>query len=145
MNWSYMAVQRLKAYESRREAIKNIPEEIALLTQRFQSIRAAVTDGTPVQESGNRREEMLVYNIAKREELKINLEIARREVRLTEKGLAALSDEERRILELFYITRGKKSVERLCEELFVSKTELYRRKDEALRKFTMCSYGVVEL
>lgn len=145
MNWSYMAVQRLKAYESRREAIKNIPEEIALLTQRFQSIRAAVTDGTPVQESGNRREEMLVYNIAKREELKINLEIVWREVRLTEKGLAALSDEERRILELFYITRGKKSVERLCEELFVSKTELYRRKDEALRKFTMCSYGVVEL
>ena len=48
-------------------------------------------------------------------------------------------------MELFYITRGKKSVERLCEELFVSKTELYRRKDEALRKFTMCSYGVVEL
>lgn len=145
MNWNYMAVQRLKAYESRREAIKNIPEEIALLTQRFQSIRAAATDGTPVQESGNRREEMLVYNIAKREELKINFEIVRREVCLTEKGLAALSDEERRILELFYITRGKKSVERLCEELFVSKTELYRRKDEALRKFTMCSYGVVEL
>lgn len=145
MNWAVLSVQRLKDYEKRKYALANIPEQIRSLEEQFVSIRAASTDATPVRDSSNRREDMLVYNIAKREELKHNLSIARREVKLTEKGLDALTEEEQRILELFFIRRPDNHIEKLCDELFTSKTELYRRKDEALKNFTIAVYGIVEL
>lgn len=145
MDWSYVAVQRLRDYESRKEALTNIREKMKMLEEQFTSIRSATTDETPVQGSGNRREDMLIANISKREELQVNYSLAKREVMLTEKGLSVLTDEEREILERFFINKERDHIERLCEELFISKTELYRRKDKALRKFTIASYGIVEL
>jgi hypothetical protein len=145
MDWSYIAVQRLKDYESRKEALTNIREKIKILEEQFTSIRSATTDETPVQGSGSRREDMLIANITKREELAVNYTLAKREVALTERGLAVLSDEEKLILERFFINKERDHIERLCEELYISKTELYRRKDRAIRKFTIASYGIVEL
>ena len=97
MKWESVAIDRLRDYEKRKLAVENIPEQMAILEDKFISIRAATTDGTPVQDSNNRREEMLIYNIARREELKQNYKLAVREVALTEKGLAALTSEERQI------------------------------------------------
>ena len=146
MKWTTIAEQRLRDYEKRREALVNIPEQINMLEEQFTAIRSATSDATPVQGgSDNRREEMLINNIEKREELKFNLKIAKREVALTEKGLKVLNDEERRIMELFYISKSRNNVERICEELLVSRAEFYRRKDEALRKFTIAVYGIVDL
>ena len=146
LNWSTFAVQRLRDYEDRKTATENIREQIKNLEEKFTSIRAATTDGIPVQGGNeNRREEMLIHNISTREELKNNLDIITREIAITEKGLAALTDEEKHILTRFFILRGKGYVERLCDELYVSKTRLYQKKDAALKKFTMACYGVVEL
>ena len=146
MKWSKLSEQRLRDYENRKEALSNIPIQIKTLEEEFTGIRSATTDATPVQGgSDNRREEMLVNNIERRKELEFNYGIVRREVFLTEKGLKALTEEEQRILELFYIVKSRKSVERICEELLVSRAEFYRRKNEALRKFTMAVYGVVDL
>lgn len=146
MKWYKQSEQRLRDYEGRKEALVNIPIQIKTLEDQYTSIRSATTDATPVQGgSDNRREEMLVSNIAEREELKLNYGIVKREVFLTEKGLKALTEEEQRILEKFYIVKSRQSVERICEELLVSRAEFYRRKDEALRKFTIAVYGVVDL
>ena len=68
-----------------------------------------------------------------------------REIELTEKGLQALTEREKTILTEFYIKNSKGYVEKLCDDLYVSKTELYRQKDTALKKFTMAMYGIVEL
>lgn len=146
MKWYKQSEQRLRDYEGRKEALVNIPIQIKTLEDQYTSIRSATTDATPVQGgSDNRREEMLVSNIAERDELNFNLKIVKREVFLTEKGLKALTEEEQKILEKFYIVKSRQSVERICEELLVSRAEFYRRKDEALRKFTIAVYGVVDL
>lgn len=146
VNWCVFSIQRLRDYENRKAAIENLTEQIKLLEEKFKAIRSATTDGTPVQGGNdNKREEMLIHNIATREELQKNLDITIQEVELIEKGLAALTEDEKRILERFYINRSKGYVERLCDELFISKTELYRQKEEALKKFTMVCYGIVEL
>lgn len=145
-NWCVFSIQRLKDYENRKAAVDTLTEQIKLLEDKFTAIRSATTDGTAVKGGNeNRREEMLIHNIATREELENNLKITRHEIAITEKGLAALNEDETRILTRFYINRSKGYVERLCDELFVSKTELYRQKDEALKKFTMVCYGIVEL
>ena len=146
LNWCIFAIQRLRDYEDRKRAIDNLAEKINSLEDKFTAIRAATTDSTPVQGGNeNRREQILIHNIATREELKNNLEIIKQEIDITEKGLDVLTETERLILTRFYINRSKGYVERLCDELFISKTELYRQKDEALKRFTMVCYGIVEL
>lgn len=146
MDWKIAAVQRLKDYEARKQAVYLLGEQIKTLELQFTSIRSATTDGTPVSGGGgNRREDSMLSNIATRTELEANREIARREVEITEKGLSALSAEERKILEGFYIKRQYSHVSRLCEALNVEKSEVYRRKDAALDKFTIACYGVVRI
>lgn len=146
VNWCVFSIQRLRDYRSKLEAVDSLTEQIKALEDKYTAIRSATTDSTPVQGGNeNRREEMLIHNIATREELKNNLKIIEHEIATTEKGLAALTEEETKILTRFYINSQKGYVERLCDELFVSKTELYRRKESALKKFTMVCYGVVEL
>lgn len=146
LNWSVFAVQRLRDLEDRKTAVENITEQIKALEQRFTSIRSATTDGTPVQGGNeNKREEMLIHNISTREELKNNLDIITREIEVTEKALDTLTEEEKLILTRFFILRQKGYVERLCDELYISKTGLYNKKEAALKKFTLACYGIVEL
>lgn len=145
MNWAVIAIQRLRDYENRKQSLANIPMQIKTLEMQCEALRSATTDGTPVRGGTNMREDMLVSNIAKREELKNNYRIAKREVELTEKGLSALTDDERKILELFYINRPRDYIERLCEELCVERSRVYTLKDNALHKFTVVVYGVVEI
>lgn len=146
LNWCIYSIQRLRDYEDRKIAVDSLTEQINSLEDKFTAIRAATTDSTPVQGGNeNRREQMLIHNISTREELKNNLDIIKREIEITEKGLAVLTETERLILTRFYINRSKGYIERLCDELFISKTELYRQKDEALKRFTMVCYGIVEL
>ena len=145
MNWQSFAVQKLKNYEARKAAAESIPDRIKALELEATAIKAGAGDGMPKAHGDNKTEEQLIGNIAKREELAVNLEIARREIELTEKGLAVLDDEEKRVLYVFFINRPYRHIETLCEELHVEKTKLYGLKDEALKKFTLACYGVVEL
>jgi hypothetical protein len=146
MNWQKISIERLREYEARKQAVESIPEQIKTLELNFTSIRASRTDGTPTRDGfGNKREEALVNNIAMRDELKTNLEIAKREVETTEKGLARLTDEQRKVLYRFYISRSHGHIEALCEELCLEKSRVYKIKDEALKQFTMSCYGVVEV
>jgi hypothetical protein len=145
-NWCTFSIERLRDYENKKAAVVSLTEQIKILEDKYKSIRSATTDSTPVQGgNGNRREEMLINNISTREELKNNLKITKHEITITERGFEALDDTEKKILTRFYINRSKGYVERLCDELFISKTELYRQKDEALKKFTSACYGIIEL
>lgn len=146
MDWKPVAIQRLKDYEVRKKAVRLIAEQLETLEMQFTSIRGAKTDGEPVSGGdGNRREDMLLSNIVLRDELEANKKIALREINLTEKGLAALSAEEKRILEVFYISKPYDHVGLLCEEFNIEKSEVYRRKTAALDKFTIACYGVVKI
>ena len=146
MNWQKISIQRLRDYESRRKALTLIPEQLETLELNYTAIRSATTDGTPTKDSNsNRREDALISNITMRDELKNNLSIATREIELTEKGLDALSPEQRKILYYFFVNRPYRHIEYLCEEMHVEKTKLYLMKDEALKKFTLACYGVIEV
>lgn len=144
MEYYGFAIQRLKDYDMRKQALINIPEQIKTLEMQFYSIKSGEIDGMP-KGSGSKSDDMLIYNIAKRDELAFNLAIAEREVELTERGLEALTDEEKTVLEYFYVQRPYNHISKLMDKLHVSKSELFRRKDLALRKFTMSLYGLIEV
>lgn len=145
MNWKKESIQRLNDYEARKLSLDNIREDRKACELSMTTIRAARTDGEPVKEGGNKREDALINNIMKRDELANNLEIAEREVAIVEAALNTLTQDERRILYLFYINRPRGHVEQLSDELCVERSRVYELKDIALKKFTLACYGVVEI
>ena len=144
MNWKREAIDKLKNYEAHREALENIPQEIKRLESAYAGIGSATTDGTPVSGGGNTREDSMLSNIVHRDELKRRLREARLWVAQVDKALAVLDDEERLVLDRFYIHRAKGNVGELCERLNVEQATVYRKRDSALRRFTIALYGVTE-
>ena len=144
MNWKREAIDKLKNYEAHREALENIPKEIKRLESAYAGIRSATTDGTPVSGGGNTREDSMLSNIVHRDELKRRLKEARLWVAQVDKALAVLDDEERLVLDRFYIHRAKGNVGELCERLNVEQATVYRKRDSALRRLTIALYGVTE-
>ena len=145
MNWKFEAIEKLKEYTARKNALESIPEEIKRLEEDAQRIRAASTDATPVQGGGSTREDMLLSNIVLREELQRRLSDALRWVEIVDGGLAVLTDEDRLVLDRFYIHPMRGNVDRLRGELgFEDERSVYKRKDKALRRFTLSLYGTCE-
>lgn len=144
MRWDLEAIAKLRDYAARKSALDNLPAEIARLEQDYGRIRSATTDGTPVSGGGNAREDMLLSNICLREELKMQLTDTQKWIAVMDNALAALTDEERVVLERFYINPHKGSVNRLCEELNMELAGVYKRKGKALRRLTITLYGCVE-
>lgn len=144
MNWKFEAVEKLRQYEAKKQSLKSIPEEIKRLESAMRSIRSASADGTPVSGGGSGREDMLLSNIVHREELERSLEQARKWVALVEAGMEILTQEERLILDRFYIHSEKGAADRLAGDLCLDVKTVYKRKDAALRHFTISLYGGVE-
>lgn len=144
MNWKREAADKLKNYAAHQEALGNIPKEIKRLESAYAGIRSATTDGTPVSGGGSTREDSMLSNIVHRDELKRRMKEARLWVSTVDKALAVLSDEERQVLDKFYIHQSKGAVDDLCGQLNIEKATVYRRRDNALRRFTIALYGVTE-
>lgn len=141
MNWKTEAKEKLRRYDAMRLATINIPMEIQRLEIDAQSIRSARTDATPVSGGGNRREEAMMNNILHRQELAWTLQQAQMWLQTTDRALTALTPEEKQILHRLYIYPEKGNLERLCKELGVEASSIYRRRDKALEHFTLAFYG----
>ena len=131
MNWKFEAVEKLRQYEAKKQSLKSIPEEVKRLESAMRSIRSATADGTPVAGGGSGREDR-------------SLEQAQKWVALVEAGLEILSQDERLILERFYIRPEKGAADRLAGDLNLDVKTVYKRKDAALRHFTVSLYGGIE-
>lgn len=144
MNWKNEAADKLRQYEAKKNALESIPREIEQLKASRYAVRSASSDAMPVRGGGNGREDMLLSSIVKEEELERALQTARIDVELTVAGLECLSDEERMILDRFYIHPLKGAADSLANELNLDTKTVYKRKDAALRRFTISLYGVTE-
>ncbi|MCC8181538.1 MAG: hypothetical protein LIO45_00940 [Clostridiales bacterium] len=144
MDWKREAEDKLRSYGARKASVGQTAEQIRLLEMQACSIRSSTADGTPVQGGGNGREDALISNLAQREELARARENTLRWLALVDGALGDLTDEERLILERFYIHRQRGAAERLMEELNIEKSHVYRKKDAALRRFTLLLYGWTE-
>lgn len=145
MDWKQEAADKLLQYEARRQAVGNIQEEIMRLELDYSGLRAAALDADKVQKSkDNGREDMMLTNIVRRNELKKQLESCRAWVALVDRALQTLDKDDTIVLDAFYIHRHKNACELVCEKLDREKAQVYRRRDRALRRFTIALYGGME-
>ena len=144
MNRKREAADKLRNYEAMKLAPANIQQEIKRLEVEYSGIRSAVTDGTPVSGGTSTREDHLLSNIVHRDELKRRLRETRLWLSQVDKALSVLSEEETQVLDRFYIHGAKGAVRDLCDLLNVEQATVYRKRDDALRHFTIALYGAVE-
>lgn len=144
MNWKLEAEEKLRRYPAMRQAIRSIPEEIKRLEEQANTIRAARTDTVSSHGGVSRGEDRLLNNMAERQELEWALENADRWLKNTDRALKTLSREERTVLSRMLIYPEEGAAQRLCMDLGVESSSIYRRRDNALRKFTLALYGSLE-
>ena len=144
MKWKHEAMERLRRYDSMRSALMNLPGEISRLKEEARKIRRISTEKTYVRGGENRHDDELLNNIASRQELEWSLKQVKLWLANTERGLLALSQEERLILQRFYLYPEQGALERLCGELGVEQSSIYRKRDQALERFTVAMYGFAE-
>ena len=143
--WKYRAIDKLKDYTAQKASLENIPEEISRLESEAYSIKSATADGTPVKGGGSGREDRLLSNIARRGELDLMLDRAKKSVSIVERALNVLNQEERHILDVMYIYREKGYVSRLTDEYnLAEESSLYKKANKALIHFTIAMYGSTE-
>lgn len=144
MDWKKEAIDKLRQYTAKKQCVKSIPEEIKRLESEMANIRSATGDGTPMLGGGSRREDMLLNNIVHREELERTLEQAKIWVELVDAGMEILNQTERQVLDRFFVHPEIGAADRLAGELGLDVKTVYRRRDSALRRFTISLYGAVE-
>ncbi len=144
MNWKNEAMEKLRRYDVMRQALRNIPEEIDRLKAEATVLRGALADTPHVRGSGGRREDAHINNIVKRQELERTLRQVKQWLSVADRGLLALDADERLILQHLYLYPQKGAIERLCSELGMEQSSVYRKRDQALHRFTAAIYGFLE-
>lgn len=144
MIWKDAAMEKLRRYGTMRQALSNIPEEINRLKEEIRAIRGANPEKISVRGGGNRREDALIDNLAQRQELEWTLKRVKHWLFVADRGLAALLPDEKLILQRLYLHPEKGALERLCSELGVEQSTVYRKRDQALQRFTVALYGFAE-
>lgn len=119
MDWKAEAKQRLKSYESWKLALQTIPDELKRLQWEPETL------------------EQLVLS----QNLQRNLQQAQMCVFCVDRALQRLTPEQRQLLQGFYIHPKWGIANKLLMELGISKSTLYRKKDEALKCFAQAFYG----
>lgn len=137
-----MAVNDLQTLKAKKVALINIPARIAELEARVTSIRSATADGTPVRGGGSGRENMLLNNIAERDNLKAELEQTRKDVEKIDRALSVLTDIERRILQVRFIDREVGAISKLSYELNLDERTVRNRQADALKQFSIAMRGI---
>lgn len=140
MNWKNEAIDRLKDYTARKNALGCLEEEIRRLEVRAEGLKSGLTEEQRVKSSGY-QQDALLSNLVGRQELERQRRWAELWVSAVDHAMECLSEEERLVLKRLFVEPGKGNVDRLCEELMVEKATVYRRRDEALRHFTIAMYG----
>lgn len=144
MDWKRVAKEDLRELPYLEHCIESHKAQLAALEADYVSIKANVTSRSPVQGGASKMEDGMIANIMRRDRLNLNYDAAKKRYDLIVAALELLTDEQRMILDRFYVHRQRNHIDRLCDELNIERSEIYRRQDAALRAFTVAMYGITE-
>lgn len=143
MIWQEFAIDELKKHLSRQVARLNLEDRIGELNAQAVSL-GGNSNSVPTSGDHSKIEDKWLNIVVQRDKLKENLKDVEQALIRVDRGLQALDERERKILNGFYIHRTAGYIDRLCDELHYEKSMIYRIKDEALYKFTIAMYGKVD-
>lgn len=141
MNWKSEAIDRLGRYNAMAQSLEIIPEELTRLKQDAVALQSCRADKIRTSHSPGANEDRLIANFIQRDELSHSYKNAKMWMNSTNKALSILTQEEHMILQRMYISPERGVVQHLCDELGIEQSSVYRKRDQALYRFTMALYG----
>lgn len=145
MDYIIAAVADLREYKAQLTSIQNLRDAIAECQTGIDQLHSTQYDKTPVMGGESGYEERILTNMDKIKRLNGNLSIARSKVARVDRGMAALDDEERIVLERMYVNQEREAIRRLCEDLNCEIAQIYRIRRRALNRFTRAMYGILDI
>lgn len=133
MDWRREAEFRLRSHEARLQAIKGVSTELDILAkgglcgQCSACTKDAHLNTSTLTDELTRAQGLLSFYVDR-----------------TETALSFLDADELRVLDAFYIHPIKGAAEVLMQEWNCDIKSLYRRRDHALRQFTLAMFGMLE-
>lgn len=144
MNWQNEAINDLRNLNIRKTAITNLKSRLRDLEDDITSLRG-ISNSTPVKGGTSKAEDAYINNIIMRDRLKKNLKVVARLVEMTESGLSCLDERQLAVLDGLFIQEGYNRVDAVCNSLNIEQAQLYRIRKEALYRFTLGMYGIIDL
>jgi len=144
MNWKNIIVDELRNHDRRKQSLHSMSERIEAINCQKLAVKGSSISPAPKAGGASQYEARLINLISEQERLKLNMRATEMLVNVLDKSLDALDENERRIIDLFYIHPQTRHVERLMQELGYEQSQIYRKKDEALHKITVSMYGMAD-
>ena len=133
MDYRPKAVDMLEHIAERRTAMSLCKDRIAELDGRMGKIKGTLKTADPVKGTGeNSMEDMWLCLIAEKADEERRLRIVCKSVREFNKAWSALTEDEKNVLNEFYIIGGKSAVDRLVQQYKCDPKTVYRKRDDAL-------------
>ncbi len=136
MDWRLCAEDDLRRYKQMKIGLLNSKDRLRLVSESVRSPK------TSLGRKSKRAESEVINAVVEMERLAANINSAERLINIIERGLDSLSDEERRLLEKFYMSSSPSKMRHLSEEFGYEPRTLYRKRDRALTNFTIAMYGL---
>lgn len=131
------AIDDLKKLAYLRTARETLPQRIRIIDSELSLLRSSMKDSDPVKSSGGNSDDRAAQLVCNKMHLERRLAIVGAEISAIEQCLAALSAQEQRVLEVFFVEDARYAAEALADELHMDRATVYRIKEAALRKYEM--------
>lgn len=138
MDWKICAAEDLRRYRHMKLGLKGTKERLRTIRLSARSLRNSL------HRTYLKTDTEYVNMIVESERLNANIKLCQNLIALIERGLASLTDEERAVLEEFYMTPGSPNIIELKVRFGYETRSIYRLRDTALEKFTLAMYGISE-
>lgn len=139
MDYVKEAEEYLKSYPELKESLDNIRLELEHIENQLIGVKAISYDGMPGGSISN-ADDKLVNILFRKQKAEQALEETQGEVKLIENILDQLSEEDRKVLQAFYIEglRG----EALEKRLQICERQVYNLRHPIIRKFAKLKFGI---
>lgn len=134
-------IEDLRSLERNRFAVEQLKAELKTLDARFTALKATDYDKIPGSAGGNIQEDKMLTAIAKKDELEHDLNATALHVEDMERLLTVLEDDELTVVQKMFIQRQRGAAQKLGDELHLEKSQIYRIRDQALKKLAQARYG----
>ncbi len=144
MDYRNYAVDLLKRKTQLEAAYESLGFEIEMLENQKYSVSSATVSAAPVTGGGgNHFENKLVNLIVLIDDARFRRKIVERELKMIKTGFSALTDYQRELLELHYVSAVPSPTVAAMEKFYKERSQIYDDKKKALEAFTRAVYGVV--
>ena len=123
-------------------AMQSLQEQISFLEQEMTSCRTTSYDSIRAGGShGNAEEDRRLAILARLDDFRARYRALHEQSEMLERGFAALSPYQTDLLETFFVKQERYRAEKLCERYFKERSQIYRDRAKALKRFSFAVFG----